>query len=205
MPRFRFSIASLLGLILFVAVGIAALRAASGPWDSAMFGLTMLILMSSILLVVHRRGDRRAFWVGFALFGWIYLAGSLIPPIEGRFPTSKALAWLASKRPRPDFAGIAFADFDTDGSLDLFVASQADASRINGSVRSARTHPTVNWISGNHLIERVWAGGIPTGTSATTANFLRIGHSLIALVMACVGGLLSRSMRPRDGGMAPSS
>src|SRR5947209_1102217 len=38
MRQFRFSIASLLGVVLFVGVGIAALRAASDPWDSGVFG-----------------------------------------------------------------------------------------------------------------------------------------------------------------------
>jgi len=69
MSRIRFSIASLLVVVLFVAVGFA-------------FTLTLAVLLTSILLAIHRTESRRAFWTGFALFGWTYLALSLVPTIE---------------------------------------------------------------------------------------------------------------------------
>ena len=50
MRRPRFTIASLLVLVLFVAVGVAALRAADESWDSGVFGATWLILLAAVLL-----------------------------------------------------------------------------------------------------------------------------------------------------------
>ena len=50
----RFSIANLLGLVLFLAVGLAALREATDLWDSAVFTGTLALLLVSILLAVHR-------------------------------------------------------------------------------------------------------------------------------------------------------
>ena len=79
MRRIRFTIASLLGVVLFVAVAFAALRAATDAWDSGVFGLTLGLLLTSVLLAVHRAGGRRAYWLGFALFGGTYLGASLIP------------------------------------------------------------------------------------------------------------------------------
>jgi hypothetical protein len=38
-----------------------------------MFGLTWLALAASILLALYRDGQARAFWVGFAVLGWLYL------------------------------------------------------------------------------------------------------------------------------------
>ena len=35
--------------------------------------------------------------MGFALFGWIYLGLTLVPAIESRLITTKALAYLDSK------------------------------------------------------------------------------------------------------------
>ncbi len=70
MRRFRFSIASLLVVVLYVAVGFAALRESNEIWDSGLFTLTLAALLISILLAVHRTESRRAFWLGFALFGW---------------------------------------------------------------------------------------------------------------------------------------
>ena len=91
MRRIRFNIASLLVVVLLVAVGFAALRESNDLWDSGVFTLTLGVLLISILLAVHRTESRRAFWIGFALFGWIYLGLSLVPSIESRLMTTKAL------------------------------------------------------------------------------------------------------------------
>src|ERR1700730_17908009 len=87
--RFRFSIASLLGLVVFVAIAVAALRAASDSWDSALFTTTLAMLLVSVLLTVHSVERKRAFWVGFCLFGWAYLVASLVPQVEPRLVTTK--------------------------------------------------------------------------------------------------------------------
>ena len=70
-------------VILFIlGVGLAALREASDLWESGIFTLTLGVLLISILLTVHQNEKRRAFSLGFALFGWIYLVLSLVPSIE---------------------------------------------------------------------------------------------------------------------------
>ena len=92
----RANIASLLGVILVLGVGFAALRESSELWESGVFTLTLAALLMSILLAVHRGESRRAFWIGFALCGWIYLGLSLVPSIEPRLITTKALAYLDS-------------------------------------------------------------------------------------------------------------
>ncbi|MGZ3413087.1 MAG: hypothetical protein ACXWNX_04645 [Isosphaeraceae bacterium] len=92
MKHIRFSIASLLLVVLFVAVGFAALRESNETWNSGVFTLTLAALLISILLAIHRTESRRAFWIGFALFGWIYLGLSLVPSIEYRLLTTKKLS-----------------------------------------------------------------------------------------------------------------
>jgi di/tricarboxylate transporter len=94
MRYLRYNIASILGAIVCVAVGFAALREADDLWDSGLFSLTVGLLMVAVLLAVHRTGARRAFWIGFALFGWSYLSLSLIPSIDSRLITTKARAYL---------------------------------------------------------------------------------------------------------------
>ena len=92
MRRFQFTIAGLLGVVVFLGIGLAALRAASDAWDAAPFGVTLMALLISVLLAVHRTDVRRAYWVGFALFGWAYLLASQLPTIELRLPTTNALS-----------------------------------------------------------------------------------------------------------------
>src|SRR5947209_18313288 len=99
MRRIRFNIASLLVVVLILAVGFAALRESNDLWDSGLFTLTLTVLLISILVSVHRSDARRAFWLGFALLGWTYLALSVVPSIESRLITTKALAYLDSKVP----------------------------------------------------------------------------------------------------------
>ena len=100
MRRIRFNIASLLVVILVLGVGFAALRESSELWESGLFTLTLGVLLISILLCIHRVGKRRAFWLGFAFFGWIYLALTVVPSMESRLITTKALGYLDSKVPR---------------------------------------------------------------------------------------------------------
>ena len=99
MKRIRFNIASLLGVILVLGVGFAALRESSELWESGIFTAALGVLLISILLAVHRTEKRRAFWLGFALFGSTYLGLSLVPSIEPRLITTKALGYLDSKAP----------------------------------------------------------------------------------------------------------
>jgi hypothetical protein len=174
MGRLRFSIASLLGVVLFVAVGVAALREATDGWDSGLFGMTLLALLVGVLLAASRPGDRRPFWVGFTLFGWAYLVASLIPTVEARLPTTKGLAYLDSKIPGRSL----YADLDSSGTTFTVRNLAVSPEHRGGTVR-------------------IWKIG--AGSNGTTDNFLRIGHSLLALVMAFAGGHLARHLATREG------
>src|SRR5215471_9263544 len=81
MGRARFTIAALLGIIALVGLGLAALRDPSRLWGSIVFSVALSLFSIAVGGVLYRRGRRRAFWVGFALGGWLYLALSLLPPL----------------------------------------------------------------------------------------------------------------------------
>ena len=123
MRRFRFHLGTLVIFILLSSVGLAALRESNDIWDSNIFTLTLGVLLASILLAIHRAEKRRAFWIGFALFGSAYLALSL---------WGQGMLWDAA------------------------------------------------------------TGKLLGGWSGTTENFVRIGHSLFALLAGWLGGQLSR-------------
>jgi hypothetical protein len=183
MRRIRFNIASLLVVVLFLAVGTAALRESNEVWDSGVFTLTLAVLLTSILLAIHRREARRAFWMGFALFGGGYLALSLVLSIESRLATTKTLAYLDSKVPgRPQNFIRLHVTGGTPGNRVHSVAFSPDGNRL------ATSSPgTV----------RLWdatTGRLLGGWAGTTENFVRIGHSLIALLAGWFGGLLSRRL-----------
>lgn len=184
----RFTILSLLLLILFVGVAVAGLRAADDSWDAGLLGLTILILLTSVLLAVHRIERKRAFWLGFALFGWVYFVVSMIPPLESRMPTTKGLAFIDSKIPGRQKTWI----------IDLNVAN---SSGLN-SVQTLAFSPQGNTLSisspGKVQVWDTWSRRLLSGSGGSTENFLRIGHSILAWVLAFVGGGLSRWLYEKD-------
>ena len=78
MRWFRFSIAGVMVLIVYAAIGFAAFAKVDDPWygrvlDDAYFMVTVFILATATILAVIRRGHAQAIWVGFAIFGWTHL------------------------------------------------------------------------------------------------------------------------------------
>jgi hypothetical protein len=184
MRRPRITIACLLGIVAFVGVAFAALWEATEDWDSTLLGLTVLLLLASVLLAVHRSGDRRAFWLGFALSGWDHLILSWVPPVESRLPTTKALVavWEMLARPEilwdDDLTLTGVRSFDVTSPTALNPPVKWDVT-----VFQEPTSPTFNYIQ--RLV------GLP---GETAGNFVRIGHSLFALSFALVGACLSRRL-----------
>lgn len=70
----RFHLASVMALVLFVAVSLAALRSASPAWASMLFTLATALPLAAILKAVSCRGVERLPWIGFAIFGLGYLS-----------------------------------------------------------------------------------------------------------------------------------
>jgi hypothetical protein len=169
---------TILGLMIFVlacGVGTAALNASTALWDSFVFSATLMILASSILLTVQRR---RTFWLGFALFGWVYLISSLIPPVESRLLSTK---------------GIAYLDAITANRQNLPVSAVA----FSGNGHSLEALEDV----------RIWdaqTGKPIPRPSGTFANYRRIGHSLLALLAGLLGGFMG-TWPQRRSVSAPSS
>jgi hypothetical protein len=68
-PRARFTVRRMMGAVALLSLGIAGLRSPSRGFASAIFTLTTLILLISIICVAYHKGPRRYFWRGFAVFG----------------------------------------------------------------------------------------------------------------------------------------
>jgi hypothetical protein len=207
MRNFRFNIATILGMILLFGIGFAALRESSDLWESGIFTVTLGVLLVAVLVAVHRREAKRAFWIGFALFGWSYIALAQVPSIESRLLTVKGLAYLDSKLHGSNSAGFDF-DYDNDGDMDLYVAKDPQPNALyrnlsNGKFQDVRASAGLNLQANKPttrgtLSFRNSAGMVFRKSSGTPENFVRIGHSLLALVAAWLGGILSRRLHRRS-------
>jgi hypothetical protein len=176
----RFTIAGLMGLVVVVAVGVAALRYASELWAGILLLLTLGVLGASVLAFHEREGARRAWWRGFALFGWGYVALTMGPWATGaiapRLPTTMGLDVLYA-RMHPGTArmldvriwDLGSRDTKAAGALTTYARSAVRFSPDDGSIL------------------------FPSSVNTTPEPFRRVGHCLWALLVAGVGGVAGRA------------
>jgi hypothetical protein len=62
-----------MGIVAVIALGLAGIKSASSFWTTAAATVTLALLLGALLAAWLLAGADRAFWAGFALFGWTYL------------------------------------------------------------------------------------------------------------------------------------
>jgi hypothetical protein len=85
MRRVRFSVRGLMMSIVLLAAAFAALRWPAPLWANLWFSISLSALVLAIPAAVYRRGEDRAFWVGFAAAGWVYFVLSMAPWFQSEF------------------------------------------------------------------------------------------------------------------------
>jgi hypothetical protein len=186
MQRIRFSIGSLIGFIVICGVAFAALKESNDWWEKGTFTLMVVVLLTSVLLAVHRTGARRSFWVGFALFGSVYLGLSLVSPVESRLVTSPALGYVYSKLPGQASQDIVLTLAPT-GSGTQVMQNATIAFSPSGNQLAAGSNGSIHYWNFNK-------GAVLPGWGSSMENFVKIGHTWIALMLAWFGGMLSRRL-----------
>jgi hypothetical protein len=174
----------LLFAVAILALGFASLKHPSRAVAQLWFSLTALALASATLSALTRPIERRGFVAGFAVLGWSYLLVSVFPESRAQLPTSDLLAALEKHISGSWRMGVQTLSLETGP----FPARQ----------RGAYWEPVITSLS-----------GIP-GTlqiDEVQPEFRRIGHSLFALLLGVVGGVIGdlRLARHRsDTEVAPS-
>jgi hypothetical protein len=160
----RFPIAGLMLAVLDVAIGLAALRNASEVWAGVMFLFTCPLLCLAIVGAICRDGRRRAWRLGFALFGWGYLLLSLWSKVN--LPTMALLDVVAPRLGLPV----------------PFMGGMGGGAGVGGGGR------------GGLPIAELLAGGFGGGGGGPfDESRQQIAHCLWALAAALLGGLLART------------
>jgi hypothetical protein len=187
----RFSIAGLMGLVVVVAVGVAALRFATELWAGILLLMTLVVLGAAVLAFHERTGAKRAWWRGFALFGWGYVVLAMGP-------------W-ASEAVAPHLP--------TTAGLDVLHARMHPGGAEGGQARRLWEDALRNYIAAVDTPSRTpWAVAFsPDGKLVVSAAppgpapepFRRVGHCLWALLAACVGGIVARALHA--GGERPGA
>lgn len=179
---FQFSIRSLLVAVGAAALGIAALVNTNAWWEAATWGAAVFTLAIAVLLAVYRRGEQRAFWLGFAILGGLYLA-------------ILVHSWTPYSNPQ-----VARIDPTAHSSLITTRLAHLAYYRITPHSQSQAwiPYPQTQPQSGT-LPPGTGMGPMPTGQLAgfaTMANpnyvsidqFANIAHALWLLLIAAIGG-----------------
>lgn len=175
---------SLAGLVLIVALmslGFASLRMPSRAGAEGWFTLTALSLASATLVAFGQSPGRRAFAAGFAVFGWSYMMLSLFPESRAQLPTTRLLAHLERRISGEWRMGVQFLQID----MQAFPARQ----------RSFYWEPVATS-----------RGGIPTRLEIDEIQpeFRQIGHSLLTMFLAVLGGAVGETYLNRRSPHRPT-
>jgi hypothetical protein len=190
MPRFRFSLLGLGGLVAAVAGGCAALVYASPGVAGAAWTLTILLLIFGLVPAVLMAPAQRGFWCGFAICGWMYvlIQSGPLSGLAQLLTTGSMLRWAAEAMPQATTT--TFEHYFAPGFPGAAPGPGFGAGGEGGGPGAG----------GEGL------AGLPPGMGAPAAglvpvqvtnhayidSFLRIGHSYCTLLLALAGGLLGR-------------
>jgi hypothetical protein len=185
MRRFRITLATLMAIVPFFAFAFAALKYADDLWASAAFTLAAVVLSLAVVGTLVRRGSGRAFWIGFAVPGWVYLALSFGPwfPSMAISPPpllpTRLLAYVYPYLARPERPD---RTFEPSKVVDPILAEQP-SSPPGGMVLISE-------------VDHQPTGPVVYGWS--TYWYSRVGHSLSALFLGLLGAMAGLLMAGRD-------
>ena len=206
---FQFSIRGLLIGVTIVAVGIAALLNANDWWEAAVFGGTIFCLAIAVLLAVYRQGQQRAFWLGFSVLGWLYLAvliyswtPSANPQVTRSDPLAESslittrLSHMAYNSLLPESKKkLSVPMMNGDGTAAMMVYYDSGDGRVMVSSGVAPPLPLTGTTPPPASSSTISLALTPSGvlmasnpSYVSIEDFTRVSHTLWLLLFAAVGG-----------------
>jgi hypothetical protein len=165
----KISLRELLVVVTFVAIGCAAMTYASDGWWQAIAAFAFCLIVVTAIMSCLDRGTRRAFAIGFLIASMIYLGG-----LQMRQRTDGTNNELKSRGSGTVFVSTsllrAWHSAITVESKEVMTSE----GRGGATVRGTRIH-----------------------TSPAPTTFMRIGHTLVMLLLGYVGGHFARFVYSR--------
>ncbi len=183
----QFSLRILMAFVLVSAFGLAALRNASALWATVMMMIALAFVLVAALWAVLLRGRERAWWLGFAVFGGIYLSVS-VSPFRHRLGTPRLLEYVHAK-----VADTSIATFDVSRShqnsvLFRIMTTDGDVSERRVAKSVYDSTPAKDLLVSMAPPNR-WRSLLPG--AANFDAFQRVGHGLFALLVGLAGATVA--------------
>jgi hypothetical protein len=173
MRRFRFSLRALMVSIVLLGLAFAGLRSSTPLWANIWFSFSLAMLTLAVPVAVYRHGEQRAFWVGFATFGWVYFIVSLGPWFQTELGFQLATTTLLDL--------LAPYIVKKDALLRNYVGS------FNPPSGPIAPTPWQHWNLPEFPPEHPWRI-VGYATLLCPGLYLRIGHAIFCMLIAFLGG-----------------
>jgi hypothetical protein len=193
MRGFHFSLRWLFGVVSFLAIACGLLFYASPFLSKLTFTATLVMLLAATFSAAYHAGGRRAFWAGFAVFGFPYLwltcglwqspDGST--PVRERLVTSDLLIRCHEVLPSRQTSMTMTTTPVTTGSVTYTGAVAYDpySNAVQTTMMPGGATPPGPLTMTSVILS----------TTVDRTDFLTTGHSLFAIVFALLGGVIARS------------
>jgi hypothetical protein len=211
----RFSVRTLMILIVGAAVGLAALRNANVSWASATATVVVAAVATSVLGALPRRSREQSAWAGFAVFSGMYLAvavGTVVSSVlKDYFGPTVALEYvIQSVRPAAFVLPPGRSPFDEldetppvrpaapalppPGRSPFAELDETPAVRPAAPVLPplGRSPFELDETPARPNLRRSWLPG-----AANADEFRSAGHSLFALLSGLIGSVVGRILYAR--------
>jgi hypothetical protein len=183
----RFTILGLMGLVLGLAVAIAALRNADDLWAGGLLLATALLIGVAAIGAFYHTGRRRAGRLGFAVFGGGYFALVFLGLSEtnlNRLPTTWLLRYVSEKA----------------APIPIGVTARFDSLVVTATPSGATSFVTnpvpIQIASGTMASPSRWRSMLPG--AANSHAFSVVGHCLFALLAGLLGIGIARRCQARQ-------
>jgi hypothetical protein len=184
----RFSIRTLMAVIVVSAVGLAALRNANELWATAMSLVVLIAVGVAVLGAVILRGKERFCLLGFAVFSCGYFVSALTPLLESQFGRAPLLSHLHEAV----FASTAasLSDVRKQALLQRKQGIEFALKSVRGVVRNFNSDPAyLNMANSLQVIQNQL--DLDQAAGPHYVQFQRVGHSLFALLCGLLGGIIA--------------
>jgi hypothetical protein len=184
----RFSVRTLMLLIVGAAVGLAALRNANVYWAMGMSIALIGTLATSAVGALILRGKEQCACAGFAVFCVVYL-GVTVSGLSDLSAPLSYVSQVAGYSTPPVFGNLKAARSEEAAELESAEASglnEGDLRRLKNNLKELDEQIESDQASTNSADR--WRSWLPGAVNA--GEFLRVGHSLFALLSGLAGSVV---------------